>query len=247
MHHTNRDGLPQLFAGQNRPLAAENCHCHLRCHLVAHCYKCAPPSCCALSASRYINSLLLSTSRPAPTLKSHCQHDTVIVIVTSSFLSNGNFQRRDCNVWCSGATNVFPLTHNHHLGFPLCHTPPTSTSHIMLIVASLPLRHQHIDANHLTAPSPHQRATTTTNTMTTVPCQQRPAQRPKPRRRAAANAPMTPQHVRLMSFGAVFAASVMVVRVIWRMRGWFYYCRWYKKCVGIKMQHPLTNKRREVR
>ena len=185
--------------------------------------------------------------RPAPTLKSHCQHDTVIVIVTSSFLSNGNFQRRDCNVWCSGATNVFPLTHNHHLGFPLCHTPPTSTSHIMLIVASLPLRHQHIDANHLTAPSPHQRATTTTNTMTTVPCQQRPAQRPKPRRRAAANAPMTPQHVRLMSFGAVFAASVMVVRVIWRMRGWFYYCRWYKKCVGIKMQHPLTNKRREVR
>lgn len=143
--------------------------------------------------------------------------------------------------------NVFPLTHNHHLGFPLCDTPPTSTSHIMLIVASLPLRHQHIDANHLTAPSPHQRATTTTNTMTTVPCQQRPAQRPKPRRRAAANAPMTPQHVRLMSFGAVFAASVMVVRVIWRMRGWFYYCRWYKKCVGIKMQHPLTNKRREVR
>ena len=38
----------------------------------------------------------------------------------------------------------------------------------------------------------------------------------------------------------------MVVRVIWRMRGRFY-CRWYKKCVGIKMQLPLTNKRREVR
>ncbi len=99
----------------------------------------------------------------------------------------------------SALKNIPP--HNHHRASPLCHALPSplppSTFHLMLIVGSLPLRHQYAGANAMTTPSPRQHRPANAPTPTPTCKSLADAQPPTPQRSPNADAPPpTLQHCR---------------------------------------------------